>query len=85
MNLAGLHVDVTTELWVVTDPSPRSELGDICFRATIADLALQVRGGLDLAATHAVLYGLRADARSDADQRLAARRAYDLALGRLRP
>ena len=85
MNLAGLHVDVTTELWVVTDPGPHSEFGDICFRATIVALSLQVRGGLDLEERHAVLYGLRVDAREDAERRLAARRAYDMAPSKVRP
>ncbi len=34
--------------WVVTSPSPRSEIGDICFRCYFRKFALQVRGGLDV-------------------------------------
>ncbi len=33
--------------WLVLQPSPRSELGDICFRCDLQQFARQVRGGLD--------------------------------------
>ena len=33
--------------WVVTTPTPVSDLGDICFQCDFAQFALQVRGGLN--------------------------------------
>jgi hypothetical protein len=42
--------------WVVTKPSPVSELADICFACTFERLLLQARGGLnedDIIAVHA--------------------------------
>ena len=80
-----MRIDVETRLWVVTDPGPRSELGDICFRADLAGLTLQVKGGLDLEAQHACIYLKEAEAREDATKRLAARKAYDAALAEARP
>ncbi len=32
--------------WIVTRPTPLSELGDICFECTFESLARQIRGGL---------------------------------------
>ena len=68
---------------VVHDPViPRSEVGDCCFEASLADLAAQVRGGFDPENRHtnAVVYTDPAAARADAEARIAARRAYDAAL-----
>lgn len=42
MNVYGM----VNGFWVVTTPSPMSEMGDICFRCTFEQFALQVRGGL---------------------------------------
>jgi hypothetical protein len=42
MNVYGM----VNGFWVVTKPSPVSEMGDICFRCTFEQFALQVRGGL---------------------------------------
>lgn len=33
--------------WLVLEPSPASELGDICFPCDFRQFARQVRGGLD--------------------------------------
>jgi len=33
--------------WLVLEPSPASELPDICFRCDFKQFAKQVRGGLD--------------------------------------
>jgi hypothetical protein len=33
--------------WVVTTPTPVSDLGDICFQCDFAQFARQVRGGLN--------------------------------------
>ena len=35
------------DFWLVLEPSPASELGDICFRCDFEQFARQVRGGLD--------------------------------------
>jgi hypothetical protein len=40
--------------WVVTKPTPTSELGDICFEANIIELACQFRGGLDETTIHGI-------------------------------
>jgi len=68
--------------WVVHEPGPRSELGDVCFQVSLADLAAQVRGGFDPENRHtnAVVYTDPAAARADAEARIAARRVYDAAL-----
>jgi hypothetical protein len=36
------------KFWVVTDPTPESTMGDICFEASVAQLALQFKGGLSM-------------------------------------
>jgi hypothetical protein len=44
------------KFWVVTKPSPVSELADVCFPCTFERLLLQARGGLnedDIIAVHA--------------------------------
>ena len=37
---------MVNKFWVVTKPSPVSELGDICFPCTFEQFMLQTRGGL---------------------------------------
>ena len=39
-------VGMPETFWVVTRPTPNSELGDICFESDFKRFALQVRGGL---------------------------------------
>lgn len=80
-----VRIDVERRIWVVTDPGPRSEFGDICFRANLAGLALQVKGGLDVEGQHTCIYLAEADARADAQARLAARALYDTTLRGVRP
>jgi hypothetical protein len=41
-------VGMPERFWVVTRPTPNSELGDIRFECTFETFALQVRGGLDV-------------------------------------
>ena len=36
------------QFWVVTEPTAASTLPDICFRATLRELRLQILGGLDV-------------------------------------
>ena len=40
--------DEIGDFWVVTNPTPDSELPDILFQADIFDIVLQIRGGLDV-------------------------------------
>jgi len=35
------------DFWLVLEPSPASELGDICFQCDLQQFARQIRGGLD--------------------------------------
>jgi len=43
MNVHG----IPDTFWLVTSPTPNSELGDICFACDFERFALQIRGGLD--------------------------------------
>ena len=43
---SNLQTDEVGEFWVVTVPTPDSELLDILFKSTVADIALSYRGGL---------------------------------------
>lgn len=54
--------------WIVTNPRPESEIGDICFEATIGDLALMVQGGLDV--TDCAFYTDEVKAKSEAISRI---------------
>lgn len=58
------------KLWVVTDPTPVSEIGDILFETDAAGLILQIRGGL-APKSHPALYLDRPTAEIDALARLA--------------
>ena len=68
--------------WVVHDPGPKSEVGDVCFETDLVRLAAQVRGGFDPEGRHtnALIYTDAAIARADAEARIRARHAYDAAL-----
>lgn len=57
--------------WVVTDPRPTSELGDILFESTLDDLYHQFKGGLTMV-QQPTLYTKRAEAWLDANARIAA-------------
>jgi len=46
-----------TTLWVVTKPTPRSTVADICFEVDAEGLALQFKGGLDPSTIHAFYTG----------------------------
>ena len=48
---------LNTPFWVVTKPSPVSELVDICFECTFARLQLQYLGGLRPADIHGIYTG----------------------------
>ncbi|MCC6310975.1 MAG: hypothetical protein IT345_08680 [Trueperaceae bacterium] len=60
--------------WVVTDPTPDSELADICFEASLRDLERQFRGGLTCK-EQPTLFTDRREAEVEAFGRLVAMRA----------
>ena len=60
--------------WVVTDPTPESTMGDICFEASVEQLGLQFAGGLS-AEQHPTLFTEKAEAEIEAYGRLVAMRA----------
>ena len=59
-------------LWVVRDPSPVSELGDIMYEVTVARLPEYVigTGAERWRAEHTTFYTDEAEARADAEARL---------------
>lgn len=71
-----MRIDSTTRFWVTTEPTAVSVIGDILFQTDLAGLALQVKGGLDLAADVA-LYDNEEEAREDARRRLLVRHVAD--------
>ncbi len=57
-------------IWVVSDPGPYSTLPDICHETDLAGLALQFRGGLDVAAENATIFTSQEEAHEEAKNRL---------------
>jgi len=64
------------KFWVVTDPTPHSELIDILFEASLRDLELQFKGGLS-ADHNPTLFTEKSEAEREARKRLRARRLDD--------
>ncbi len=62
------------KFWVVTDPTPVSELGDILFQASPRDLDLQFKGGLTMD-QNPTLFTEKAEAEAEAQARMVAARA----------
>jgi len=62
------------KFWVVTDPKSDCELEDIVFQASLRDLELQFKGGLQIA-ENPTLFTDEKEARYDAYGRLTAMRA----------
>lgn len=60
--------------WVVTDPTPASEMVDICFGASLRDLERQFRGGLTCE-QNPTLFSDHREAEIEAYGRLVAMRA----------
>ena len=56
---------------IVTNPTPNSELADICFETSLENLALQLKGGLSMDADP-TLFTDRAEAEVEAHCRLVA-------------
>src|SRR5262245_1000367 len=64
-----MRLDTDDPIWVVTDPTPRSELADICYQSSLAKLRLQFLGGLT-AEERPTLHTDQAEAERDARSRL---------------
>jgi len=62
------------KFWVVTDPRNECELGDIIFQASLRDLDLQFKGGLQIE-ENPTLFTDEKEARYEAYGRLTAMRA----------
>ena len=69
--------------WVVVDATPESQIEDILFQTNLEGLANQFKGGLSTA-QHPTLYTDQAEARADAEKRLAAMETYQEVLGEIR-
>lgn len=63
------------KFWVVVEPRPASELGDVYFETDAKGLALQFKGGLDPEEIHAV-FTARNEAEREAERILAAFKQY---------
>lgn len=61
--------------YVVTKPTENSELGDVVFAASVANLELQFRGGLKADDIHAV-YTMPEEAEAEGSRILAASKKY---------
>jgi len=66
------------KFWVVTDPTPVSELGDVLFEASLADLLLQFKGGLRIE-DNPTIYTDRGEAWLDVTDRIHRKRALAMA------
>jgi len=71
------------KLWVVTDPTRESELGDVCFETTVRGLLLQLKGGLDIE-RNVTLFTDENEAKVEGFGRLTAMRASQAIARRLR-
>ncbi len=71
-----MRLGTDTTVWIVVDPSPHSELADICFEGSLRKLELQFRGGLTCE-QNPTLFTDRQEARIEAYGRLTAMRAAE--------
>ena len=71
------------EFWIVTDPTPESQMGDIVFEASLRRLELQFKGGLTMDRTP-TLFTDRKEAEIEAYGRLVAARAAKAIARRIR-
>ena len=63
----------TDTFHVVVDPTPDSELGDVCFETTLQSLERQFRGGLKIA-ENPTIFTDKAEAEAEARTRMVALR-----------
>ena len=64
------------KFWCVTDPTPQSELADVCFETSLRSIERQFKGGLTCG-QNPTIFTDRAEAEADAHLRLVAMRAAD--------
>lgn len=67
------------KFWVVVDPTPESEMGDILFETTLRGLELQFKGGLTMA-QNPTIFTDHQEAKYEAYGRLTAMRAAQAVL-----
>ncbi len=67
-----MRFEATYTFWVVTDPGPDSDLADCCYKASLHDLYLQIKGGFAMDG-HPTLFTDETEARAEASRRLWAR------------
>jgi hypothetical protein len=65
-----MRIDPDDTFWVVTDPTPESELVDILFECTLHRLELQFLGGLRTDRDHPTIFTDYNEARAEAALRL---------------
>lgn len=69
----SVKIDTRDSFWIVTDPTPLSEIHDIVFMSSLARLELQFRGGLQCDKDRPTLYTDKSAAFEDGQRRLDAR------------
>jgi len=67
------------KFWVVVDPTPESEMGDVLFETTLRGLELQFKGGLTMA-QNPTIFTDQQEAKYEAYGRLTAMRAAQAVL-----
>ena len=67
-----MRIGTDDTVWVVVDPQPASELGDVCFEASLRSLERQFRGGLTCE-ENPTLFTDGEEAKAEAQKRLVAR------------
>ena len=70
-----MKYEADDRLWIVLDPGPYSEIGDILFEASLRELELQFKGGLSMD-RNPTLFTDRKEASEEALGRLAVTRAF---------
>lgn len=74
-----MRYGLDNKFWVVVDPTPGSEMGDVLFETTLRGLELQFKGGLTMA-QNPTLFTEEQDAKYEAFGRLTAMRAAQAVL-----
>lgn len=71
-----MRYGVDHKFWVVRDPSPEDEIGDVLSLSSLRDLELQFKGGLT-ATENPTLFTSREDAEAEAEARMERRVARE--------
>ncbi len=69
-----MRIETDQKVWVVVDPQPKSELGDVCFEASLRELERMFRGGLTCD-ENPTIFTDGEEAKGEAQKRLVARDA----------